>query len=66
MPEPCTFLSRSLPLCSVIRPTSDTNAGAVAATNAMIASNLFLGQSPTFFHELRALAERADRASRGF
>jgi hypothetical protein len=66
MPKPCTFLQRDLPRCSVIRPTSEAKAGAVAATNAMIASNLFLGQSPTFLRELRTLAERADRASRGF
>src|SRR5258707_711316 len=31
MPRPCKFISTSLPLCSVIRPTSTAKAGAVAA-----------------------------------
>ena len=33
-PEPCTFISSSLPLCSVIRPTTTPVAGAVATVNA--------------------------------
>ena len=31
MPEPCTFLDKSLPVCSVIRPRNTNTAGAVAA-----------------------------------
>jgi len=34
-PEPCQFISSSLPACSVIRPTLDQNAGAVAAVKAL-------------------------------
>src|SRR6201998_1431651 len=30
LPEPCSFISKSLPPCSVIRPTSTENGGAVA------------------------------------
>jgi hypothetical protein len=33
MPEPCEFIDPSLPLCSVIRPTSVELAGAQAAAN---------------------------------
>ncbi|MGH7935395.1 MAG: ferritin-like domain-containing protein, partial [Chthoniobacterales bacterium] len=35
MPEPCEFIDRALPACSVIRPTSPRNAGAVAAANSL-------------------------------
>ena len=38
---------------SVIRPTLDQNAGAVAAVNALTADQLFKGQSPQFFNTLR-------------
>ena len=31
MPEPCDFISKSLPQCSVIRPSLDRDAGAMAA-----------------------------------
>ena len=45
-PKRCTFLSEQLPTCSVIRPSSTRLAGAQAAANAFIASNLFKGQPP--------------------
>lgn len=63
-PEPCDFISQDLPQCSVIRPTSSRNAGALAAATAFINSGLFKGQSPAFFAMLRTLAVAADHASR--
>jgi hypothetical protein len=64
-PEPTQFISKSLPLCSVIRPTLDKNGGARAAVNGLTADNLFKGQSAKFFHTLMALADAADAAMRG-
>jgi Ferritin-like domain len=64
LPEPCTFISPSLPLCSVIRPSSTANSGAVAAVNALAADNLFAGQSAEFFRTAMRLARRADAARR--
>jgi len=64
MPEPCPFLSRSLPVCSIIRPTG-TNGAAIGALNFLTAMGLFIGQSPQFFAFLRDLAEDADAARRG-
>ncbi len=63
MPEPTTFLSRHLPVCSIIRPTQ-TQGAATAAANALTASGLFMGQSDAFFELLRGLAEEADAARR--
>ncbi|HEX4671139.1 MAG TPA: hypothetical protein VH279_02665, partial [Solirubrobacteraceae bacterium] len=63
-PEPCQFISSSLPACSVIRPTLDQNAGAVAAVNALTADQLFKGQSQQFFSTLMGLATAADAAQR--
>jgi hypothetical protein len=62
MPEPCPFLSRKFPVCSIIRPTS--NFGAVAAIKGLAASGLFIGQSQKFFDAAMALANAADAASR--
>ncbi|MCW2953121.1 MAG: hypothetical protein JWQ48_2291 [Conexibacter sp.] len=64
MPEPTQFIRRNLPLCSVIRPSSRQNAGALAAVNALTADGLFNGQSPRFFRAARALAIAADAARR--
>src|SRR5215467_106764 len=61
MPEPCPFLSRKFPVCSIIRPTETTGA-AMAAANALMADGLFIGQSPMFFEMLRDLAADADQA----
>jgi hypothetical protein len=66
MARPCKFISPHLPLCSVIRPTSTSKAGAVAAATGLAKSGLFLGQSNGFFETLFELAERADEATRGF
>ena len=64
MPEPCEFIDSSLPVCSVIRPTSLANAGAVAAATALTNSGLFIGQSQDFFDALNSLAQAADAAVR--
>jgi Ferritin-like domain len=64
MPEPCRFLRAGLPDCSVIRPSSTQNAGAVAAATALTNSGLFKGQSQQFFNTLNALAHAADAAER--
>jgi hypothetical protein len=63
-PVPCEFISGNLPHVSVIRPTSDKFAGALAAVTGLAASNLFLGQSPAFFKAATELAEAADAAVR--
>jgi hypothetical protein len=63
MPEPTTFLSRSLPVCSIIRPT-ETKGAASGAVAGLTASGLFKGQSPEFFAFLRSLATDADAARR--
>jgi hypothetical protein len=64
MPEPCPFLSRKLPVCSIIRPT-ETKGIAMNVVNFLTAMGLFIGQSPTFFNLLRNLAQEADAARRG-
>ena len=61
MPEPCPFLSRKFPVCSIIRPT-ETVGAAMGAARALTADGLFIGQSPGFFEALRDLAEDADAA----
>jgi len=61
MPEPCPFLSRKFPRCSIIRPT-ETNGAAMGALKALTADGLFIGQSKEFFELLRDLAEDADEA----
>jgi hypothetical protein len=63
MPEPCPFLSRDLPICSVIRPT-ETNGAAVGALNFLTSMGLFLGQSQGFFDFMTQLAVAADAATR--
>jgi hypothetical protein len=63
-PVPCEFISSSLPVCAVIRPTDPTGIaeGVVAFLTNM---NLFDGQSPEFFKTLATLAKQADAAKRG-
>ena len=63
MPEPCPFLSRRLPVCSVIRPTK-TNGIAKGVVKFLTDMGLFIGQSPAFFAFLNQLAEQADAAQR--
>ena len=63
MPEPCPFISRKLPKCSVIRPTETTGA-AMGAVKFLTAMGLFIGQPPAFFELLQDLAAEADAATR--
>jgi hypothetical protein len=63
MPEPTHFLSRLLPVCSIIRPTA-TQGAAAGAMRALTDDGLFRGQSPAFFAELNELAAQADMAQR--
>jgi hypothetical protein len=63
MPEPCPFLSRTLPKCSIIRPTK-TNGIAMAVVKFLTDMGLFIGQSPAFFAFLHQLAQEADAARR--
>lgn len=66
LPEPCEFISKTLPPCSVIRPTLTQNGGAVATIKAFTDDLLFLGQSPAFFSLVNRLAVEADSVRRGF
>ena len=66
MPEPCTFINPALPRCSVIRPSSVANSGAMRALHAFSGSGLFNGQSQAFLSMLSSLANAADAAQRGF
>ena len=63
MPEPCPFISRKLPPCSIIRPT-ETKGIAHAVVNFLTSMGLFIGQSGAFFKALNDLAEDADEARR--
>jgi hypothetical protein len=64
MPEPCPFLSRTLPHCSIIRPTK-TQGVAMGALKFLTDMGLFIGQSPAFFAYMTQLAQEADAARRG-
>jgi hypothetical protein len=64
MPEPCEFISRDLPACSIIRPTGPGQLDAVGAINGFITDGLFIGQPPEFSRLLLHLAEEADEARR--
>jgi hypothetical protein len=63
MPEPCPFISRKLPPCSIIRPT-ETRGIAMNTLSFLTSMGLFIGQSPAFFAMMRDLAADADRARR--
>jgi hypothetical protein len=63
MPEPCPFISRKLPRCSVIRPT-ETKGIAMGVVKFLTSMGLFRGQSPEFFALMHQLAEEADNAKR--
>src|SRR5205085_2160690 len=63
MPEPCPFLSRSLPRCSIIRPTN-TKGAAMGALKFLTDMGLFIGQSPAFFAYMTRLGQEADAARR--
>jgi hypothetical protein len=61
MPEPCPFLSKQLPRCSIIRPT-ETKGVAMGALKFLTDMGLFIGQSPAFFALMTQLAQAADFA----
>jgi hypothetical protein len=66
LPEPCGFINKHLPQCSVIRPTLTQNGGAVATIKSFTADLLFVGQSQAFFSLVNRLAVEADSVRRGF
>jgi hypothetical protein len=61
MPEPCEFLSSTLPPCAVIRPIVEQS-DAVSAIQGFIDDGLFIGQPDAFTQLLFNLAADADRA----
>jgi hypothetical protein len=63
MPEPCPFINKDLPICSIIRPT-ETEGIAMGVVKFLTDMGLFIGQSPAFFQTLKDLAEDADEARR--
>ena len=64
MPEPTIFLSRTFPVCSIIRPT-ETEGAAMGALKALTDDGLFIGQSKAFFTFMQDLAAAADAARPG-
>jgi Ferritin-like domain len=64
LPEPCNFISKDLPRCSVIRPTSTELGGAVATVKAFFDDGLFIGQPPEFLKLSMELAVAADAVRR--
>lgn len=63
MPEPCPFISKDLPVCSVIRPT-ETRGIAMGVVQFLTNMGLFIGQSKQFFAVMTDLAQDADSARR--
>jgi hypothetical protein len=63
-PHPCEFISPKLPVCAIVRPTLDRNAGARAAIKSFTDDGLFRGQPPKFFATLNRIAAAADEAQR--
>jgi hypothetical protein len=73
LPEPCDFINEEgLPPCSVIRPSSTAQGGAVATVQAFTADGLFgnigqpNGQPQSFIDFAMQLAKAADNARRQF
>ena len=64
MPEPCEFIRRGLPACSIIRPTGPGQLDATGVINSFIADGLFRGQPPRFLQLITSLASAADAAER--
>ena len=66
MPEPCDFISASLPQCAIIRPTSPGQLDATGAIKGFIADGLFIGQqrSKEFQDLILDMAAEADAARR--
>ena len=57
---------KDLPRCSVIRPTSTQDGGAVATVKAFTEDGLFIGQTDEFLDLAMDLAVAADSVKRGF
>lgn len=66
MATPTQFLRADLPRCSVIRPGTPKNSGAVASATGLVKSGLFTGQSQTFLDAVVSFAKAADAATRPF
>ncbi|HXM68191.1 MAG TPA: ferritin-like domain-containing protein [Candidatus Acidoferrum sp.] len=66
LPEPCEFISKKLPPCSVIRPTLTQFGGAVATIKSFTQDLLFEGQQQGFFQLVNRLAVEADSVKRSF
>jgi Ferritin-like domain len=66
LPEPTQFISKDLPPCSVIRPTSTSQGGAIATIKAFTDDLLFLNQGDDFFAVVNKLAVAADSVPGGF
>jgi len=64
MPRPCTFISKNLPKCAVIRPVTFPRVSATGAVKFFTDTGLFHGQSQAFFNFINDLAEDADEAMR--
>jgi hypothetical protein len=66
MPEPCDFISTSLPQCAIIRPTSPGQLDATGAIKGFIADGLFIGQQrlKEFQDLILDMAAEADAARR--
>jgi hypothetical protein len=64
-PMPAEFIDKSLPDCSIVRPTLSQNGGAMAAVKFLTSTGLFRGQSSAFFAAGTELAQAADAAVRG-
>jgi hypothetical protein len=65
MPEPADFLDQKLGPCSIIRPTTTRNSGAVATIQSFMDDGLFIGQKDQqFFSRVFGLATEADQARR--
>src|SRR5438477_6325516 len=64
MPEPCEFISPSLPAFAIIRTARPGLLDATGAINSFIADGLFIGQSAQFLQLIKALARAADAAQR--
>jgi Ferritin-like domain len=63
-PEPCEFISPTLPRCAIIRPTGPGQLDAVGAIQSFINDGLFIGQPDEFTDLLLDMAAAADRARR--
>ena len=64
MPEPCEFISPSLPPCAIIRPSGPGQLDATGVINSFIADGLFTGQPNEFMQLITSLARAADAAER--